>query len=140
VIGQAGENNPPNDIKRNHQANDRENEAHAENLRAFRQFRILPLGRKNATVIDRRYRRSLSAVATDRFDRATFHRLFAETFFFRRLRLFVNVGVATVVVALEIRGRSFAAQIAVDALFIDIEFAGSIFGILVGGVGHNFIR
>jgi hypothetical protein len=82
----------------------------------------------------------LSAVATDRFDRATFHRLFTKAFFFRRLRLLVNIGMAAVVVALEICGRRFPAQIAVDALFIDIEFAGSIFGIFVGGVGHNFLR
>jgi hypothetical protein len=47
---------------------------------------------------------------------------------------------ATVVVALEICGRRFPAQIAVNALFIDIEFAGSIFGIFVGGIGHNFLR
>jgi hypothetical protein len=47
---------------------------------------------------------------------------------------------ATVVVALEICRGSFPAQIAVDALFIDIEFAGSIFRIFVGNVGHNFLR
>jgi hypothetical protein len=44
-----------------------------------------------------------------------------------------------VVVALEIRGRRFAAQIAIDTLLIDIEFAGSIFRIFVGGVGHSFL-
>src|SRR2546423_1195514 len=80
----------------------------------------------------------LGAVAADRFDRATFHRFLAKTFFLGRFRLFVNVGVTAVVIALEIRRRSFPAQIAVDALFIDIEFAGGIFGIFVGGVGHNF--
>src|SRR5438270_6503255 len=85
------------------------------------------------------HQETLSAVAADRFDRATFHRLFTKTFFLRRFRLFVNVGMAAVIVALEIRRRSFAAQIAVDALFVDIEFAGSIFGIFVGGVGHNFL-
>jgi hypothetical protein len=36
VIGQARENNPPDDIERNHQADDCENEAHTENLRPFR--------------------------------------------------------------------------------------------------------
>src|SRR2546430_10268118 len=80
----------------------------------------------------------LGAVAADRFDRATFHRFLAKTFFLGRFRLFVNVGVTAVVIALEIRGRSLAAQIAVDALFVDIEFAGGIFRIFVGGVGHNF--
>src|SRR5437016_14578513 len=62
----------------------------------------------------------LGAVATDRFDRATFHRLFTKTFFLGRFRLLVNVGVTAVVIALEIRRRSFPAQIAVDALFVDI--------------------
>jgi hypothetical protein len=95
---------------------------------------------ENATVIDRRYRRILSTVVADRFDRATFHRLFAKTFFLGRLRLLVNVRVTAVVVALEIRGRSFPAQIAVDALLIDIEFASGIFGIFVGNIGHNFLR
>src|ERR1700730_18234964 len=78
------------------------------------------------------YNGFLTAVVADRFDRATFHRLFTKAFFLGRLRLLVNVGVTAVVVALEIRGRSFATQIAVDALFIDIEFAGSIFRIFVG--------
>src|SRR5207302_4395737 len=79
----------------------------------------------------------LSAVATDRFDRASFHRFFTKTFFLGRFRLFVNVGVTAVVIALEIRGRSFPAQIAVDALLIDIEFAGGVLRIFVGGVGHK---
>ena len=81
----------------------------------------------------------LGAVVADRFDRATFHRFLAESFFLGRLRLLVNVGVSAVVVALEIGGRGFAAQIAVDALFIDVEFAGCVFGIFVGDVGHNFV-
>src|SRR5205085_5718825 len=80
----------------------------------------------------------LSAVAPDRFDRATFHRLFAKIFFFGRLRLLVNERMTTVVVAFEIRRRSFAAQIAVDALLVDVEFAGGVFGILVGDVSHVF--
>src|SRR5438105_8795285 len=80
----------------------------------------------------------LSAVVPDRFDRATFHRFFAKIFFFGRLGLLVNERVATVVVAFEIRGRSLAAQIAVDALLVDVEFAGGVFGILVGDVSHVF--
>jgi hypothetical protein len=81
----------------------------------------------------------LAAVVTDRFDWATFHRLFAKTFFLRRFGLLVNEGVTAVVVAFEIRGRSFAAQIAVDALLINVEFAGGILGIFVGDVSHNFL-
>ena len=96
-------------------------------------------GGKNATVIDRRYRRILTAVVTDRFDRATFHRFLAKAFFFGRFRLFVNVGMTAVVVAFEIRGRGLSTQIAVDALFIDIKFTGCVLGIFVGDVGHNLL-
>jgi hypothetical protein len=58
----------------------------------------------------------LRSVVPDRFDRAAFHRLFAKAFFFRRLRLFIDVGMAAVVVPFEIGGGGFAAQIAIDAL------------------------
>jgi hypothetical protein len=83
---------------------------------------------------------SLGPVVSDRFDRATFHCFLAKTFFFGRLGLFVDVGVTAVVVPLKISGRSFPAKIAVDALLIDIEFAGSVLGIFVGNVGHDFVR
>jgi hypothetical protein len=138
VISQARENNPPDDIERNHQADDCENEAHAKNLsgsKVCRQRRWQECDGHRPPL-----QKQLRAVVADRFDRATFHCLFTKTFFFGRLRLLVNVGMATVVVALEICRGSFPAQIAVDALFIDIEFAGSIFRIFVGNVGHNFLR
>ena len=70
-------------------------------------------------------------VAADRFDRAAFHRFFAETFFVRRLRLLVHVGVPAVIVSFEIGGGRFAAQIAVDALIIDVEFARYVLGVFV---------
>jgi hypothetical protein len=37
--------------------------------------------------------------------------------------LFIDVGMAAVIVPFEIGRRGFAAQIAIDALIIDIEFA-----------------
>ena len=80
----------------------------------------------------------LCAVVPDRFDRAAFHRLFAKSFFFRRLRLFIDIRVAAVVVPLEIGRRGFAAQIAIDALIIDIEFACYVFGVFVRDIGHGF--
>jgi hypothetical protein len=46
--------------------------------------------------------------------------------------------VAAVVVPFEIGRRGFAAQIAIDALIIDIEFAWYIFGVFVRGIGHGF--
>src|SRR5262245_9586949 len=78
----------------------------------------------------------LRAVVTDRFDRATFHRFLAKTFFLRRFRLLVDIRVTAVVVPLEVGGRCFPAQITVDALFIDVEFASSVFGIFVGDISH----
>jgi hypothetical protein len=72
------------------------------------------------------------------FNWAAFHRLFAEPFLVWRLRLLVNVGVAAVVISLEICRGGFAAQITIDALIIDIEFARDVLGIFVRGVGHVF--
>ena len=72
------------------------------------------------------------------FDRAALHRFFAEPFLVWRLRLLVNVGVAAVVIPLEVCRGCFAAQITIDALIIDIEFARYILGIFVCGVGHVF--
>ena len=82
----------------------------------------------------------LRAVVADRFDRAAFHCLFAKSFFFRRFRLFIDIRVAAVVVPLEIGRRGFAAQIAIDALIIDIEFAWYVFGVFVRDIGHGFPR
>jgi hypothetical protein len=81
---------------------------------------------------------NLSAVIADRLDRAAFHRFLAKGFFLRAFRLLIDVGMAAVIVALEIGGGSLAAQIAVDALLIDIELSGYVFGVFVCGVGHIF--
>jgi len=77
------------------------------------------------------------AVVANGFDRTTFHRLLAERFFFRAFRLLVNIGMTAVVVTLEIGGRGFTAQIAVDALIIDVEFARYVFSIFVRDIGHG---
>src|SRR5438270_8348818 len=81
--------------------------------------------------------RSVTIIA-DCFDRTAFHRFFAKSFFVRRLWLFINVGMAAVIVPLEIGGRGFTAQIAVDALIIDVKFARYVFGVFVCGIGHGF--
>jgi hypothetical protein len=80
----------------------------------------------------------LRPVAADRFDRTNFHRFFAELFFFRGDRLFINIGMAGVVIAFEIGRRGLAAQIAVDALIIDVEFARYVFGVFVRCISHGF--
>jgi len=78
----------------------------------------------------------LSAVAPDRFYRATFHSLFAERLFVWIFRLFIDKRMAPVVIALKIGGRSFTAQITIDALIIDVEFSLYIFWIFIRRVGH----
>ena len=54
--------------------------------------------------------------------------------------MFVDVGMAAVIVPFEIRGRGFAAQVAIDTLIIDIEFARYVFGVFVRDIGHGFFR
>ena len=44
---------------------------------------------------------------------------------------------AAVVVALEIGRRSLTAQIAVDALIIDVKFARHVFGVFVRYISHG---
>jgi hypothetical protein len=82
----------------------------------------------------------LRAIISDGFDWASFHRFLAERFFLRSLRLFINVGVAAVVVAFEIGRRGFAAQIAVDTLIVDVKFSRYILGVFVRSIGHGFSR
>jgi hypothetical protein len=78
------------------------------------------------------------AVVANRFDRATFHRFFAERFLLRGLWLLVNVSMTPVVVAFETGRCRFATQIAVDALIIDVECPRDVFGVFVCDVGHTF--
>jgi hypothetical protein len=83
---------------------------------------------------------SAVSVVADRFDWAAFHRFFAKTFFLGRLGLLVNVGMTTVVVPFKIGRGGLTAQIAVDALIIDIEFARYVLGIFVRCVGHVSLK
>jgi len=80
--------------------------------------------------------KTLRAIATDRLDRTTFHRLFAERFFLGRFGLFINVGVPAIIIATEVRRRGFTAKITVDALVIDVELSFDILGVFICGVGH----
>ena len=55
----------------------------------------------------------------------------------RRLRLFLQVGITAVVVAGVILRGGFAAQVAVDALVINVELAGDVLWVAIRDVGHN---
>jgi hypothetical protein len=78
------------------------------------------------------------AVIANRFDRATIHCFFAERFLLRGLWLLINVAITPVVVAFETGGGRFAAQIAVDALIIDVECSRCVFSVFVCDVRHSF--
>ena len=76
-------------------------------------------------------------IIADSLDRAAFFGLFAAGFLLRAFRLFVNQGITAVVVSLEIIGSSLAAQIAVDALVIDIILACDVLRISICHVSHK---
>jgi hypothetical protein len=90
----------------------------------------------NPAVTGRRLRTNLGAVAANCLDRATFHRLFAQRFFLGRFGLFINVGMAAVIITTEVRRSGFTAEVTVNALVIDIELSVDIFGVFICGVSH----
>jgi hypothetical protein len=47
---------------------------------------------------------------------------------------------AAIIVSFEIGGSRFAAQIAVNALIIDVEFARYVLGVFVRRVGHVSLK
>ena len=79
----------------------------------------------------------LDAIAADRLDGAAFHGFLAKIFLGFVFGLFKHEGVAAIIVAGEICGCGFAAEIAVDTLIIDVKFAGQVFGIAISDVSHN---
>ena len=81
----------------------------------------------------------LPSVVPDGFDRAAFHRLDALGLLFGGVGLLVNVGIPAIVAAGEIGRGGLAAEVAVDALVINVEFTGDVFGVFVFEFGHNVI-
>jgi len=84
--------------------------------------------------------RVLFAVAADRFDRATFHRLSAKSDFFVSHGLLLHKGVATLVIAGKKSRGGFAAKIAVDALLVREEFSRNVRFPFVCFVGHGAVN
>jgi len=78
-----------------------------------------------------------SAVVADGLNRAAFLGFLAARFLVRRGGLLVNIGVAAVLVALEIVRRRLAAQVAVNALVVHVVFSGGVFGVFVCCVSHK---
>ena len=79
----------------------------------------------------------LGAVVADGLDRAAFLGFLALAFFLGGFRLLVDEGIAAVVVALEVVGGGFAAEVAVDALVVDVELATGVFGVAICVVSHR---
>jgi hypothetical protein len=68
----------------------------------------------------------LLSVAADGFDRATGKGFLAEAALFVGLRLLVEEGMTTVVIALEVSWRGLAAEVTINALVIYIVGTGNV--------------
>jgi hypothetical protein len=79
----------------------------------------------------------LGSVIADGLDRAAFFGFLAAGFFFGRLGLLEKVRVTAVLVTLEIVGCRLAAQVAINALVIDVILARNVFRIFVCSVSHK---
>src|SRR5207245_9046714 len=84
--------------------------------------------------------RSHSAFATvaDGFDRTSFHGFLTKRLLLRGGRLLKHIGVAAVVAAREISGCAFPAQVAVNALVIDVKLSGHVFRVFIRNDGYRF--
>src|SRR5260370_7089746 len=81
---------------------------------------------------------SAFAIVADGFDRTSFHGFLAKRVLLRGGRLLKHIGVAAVVAAREISGCGFPAQVAVNALVIDVKLSGHVFRAFILNVGHTF--
>ena len=81
--------------------------------------------------------RKLRPVVADGFDRAAFLGFLTTRFLLWIFRLLVNKRVAAVLVAFEIVRRGFAAQVAIDALIVDVIFSARIFRIFICYISHK---
>ncbi len=80
------------------------------------------------------------AVFTDSVDGAAFEGFHALVDFFLAFRLFENVRVPAVILTGEVLGSGLAAEIAINALRVYVEFTGYAFGALVVLVSHRCIE
>lgn len=81
--------------------------------------------------------RLFGAVVADGFDGAAGEGFFAESAFFLGFWLFIEVGMATVLIAFEVRGCGLPAEVTVDALVIDVVGSWDVLGVAVVFVGHG---
>ncbi len=82
----------------------------------------------------------LNPVVANGLDWTTLLGFLAKRFLFWGRRLFVDVGIATFIVAGKIGRRSFATEIAVDTLIIDVKFTCDAFLVPVCEIGHILVN
>jgi hypothetical protein len=82
-------------------------------------------------------RERLRAVVADGFYRTTFHGLLALALFVVVFWLFEDERIPAVFVALEVVRGGLSAQVAVDALIVDVILAASVIRILIVDVSHR---
>lgn len=81
----------------------------------------------------------LFTVTTDGLYGAASKGFFAESAFVIRLGLLVDVGVAAVIIALEVGMGRFAAQVTVNALIVNVVGSCYVLSVFVCGVGHRIV-
>jgi len=79
----------------------------------------------------------LYSVTPNGFNRASFHRFFAERLVLGILRLLKDVRMTSIIIPREIRGRSFTAEITIDTLIIYVKFPCHILWIFIRNVSHK---
>jgi hypothetical protein len=79
----------------------------------------------------------LNAIVADCFHRASLLGFLAKRFLLGSGGLLENVGIPAVVVASKVRGRGFAAQVAINALIVHVIFSGRILGVSVCNISHT---
>jgi hypothetical protein len=82
---------------------------------------------------------AFATIVTNGFNRAAFKGLHTESYFFVIPWLLVNVGVSFLVGTLEIFGGSFAAEVTVNTLGINVEFSCNAFWIFVFEISHSLL-
>ena len=80
------------------------------------------------------------AVFADSVNRATFEGLHTLIDFFLSLWLFENVRVTAVVLTGKVLGCGLAAEVAIDALRVYVEFTSYAFGALVVLISHRCVE
>ena len=82
--------------------------------------------------------KSIFAVVPNRFDRASVHGFHAKRFLFGGGGLLEHIGVAAIIAAREVGRCRLAAQVAVDALLIDVKLTSYVFRVFICNFSHKF--